>query len=139
VSVGEDLPPLHDVVAAAIVRAGACLLGLRPPGSRSGGLWEFPGGKVDPAESHEAALARELREELGVEAAVGRRLGSSEHAYPHATVRLHLYACEITGEPAPLFHAALRWVPLDELREAELTPASGKLLERLPPAGLELV
>jgi 8-oxo-dGTP diphosphatase len=91
------------VLAAVIEREGRVLVTRRLEGSHLSGYWEFPGGKCDPDETHEACLARELREELGVEARIGPELLVTEHAYPEKTVRLHFRRCEIDREPRPLF------------------------------------
>ena len=90
------------VLAAVIERGDRLLVTRRLTGTHLSGLWEFPGGKCEAGESHEACLARELLEELGVRATVGRELLITEHAYPERTVRLHFRTCEIDGEPSPL-------------------------------------
>ncbi len=74
------------VVAGALFRDGLFLAALRPAGSAEAGLWEFPGGKVEPGESDEEALRREIREELGAEASIGEELDGRVHAYPEKTV-----------------------------------------------------
>jgi 8-oxo-dGTP diphosphatase len=102
------------VVAAVIRRAdGRVLLAQRLPGGPHGGLWEFPGGKVEDGETPEAALAREIREELGVTVVVGDPLLTVEHAYPHLVIRLMAYSCRLADgtEPRPLLCQELRWVP----------------------------
>ncbi|MFP2903577.1 (deoxy)nucleoside triphosphate pyrophosphohydrolase [Pyxidicoccus sp. 3LFB2] len=94
------------VVAALIPSredAQRFLVQQRLPGGSRALLWEFPGGKVEPGETDEAALARECREELDVELSVGRRLWENRHTYPDLTVELVLYAAKlVTGEPKPL-------------------------------------
>ncbi len=95
------------VVAAAIVRDGRLLAALKPAGKRNGGLWELPGGKVEPGETEEMAIVREIREELGCEVRPVERLGEVEHD----GVRLCGWRCELlAGEPKPLEHVALRWL-----------------------------
>jgi 8-oxo-dGTP diphosphatase len=102
------------VVAAAIERDGRYLAARRTKPDWAAGRWEFPGGKVEPGESDTDALAREIREELGVEISVGERVPGE---WPlHDDLVLHLYVATLTdGEPQPLdHHDALRWVTPDE-------------------------
>ncbi|MCS7216785.1 MAG: Ldh family oxidoreductase [Candidatus Bipolaricaulota bacterium] len=129
---------VRDVAAAWIVEGGRVLLARRQGADEQGGLWEFPGGGQEEGEDLRACLARELREELGVEAAVGEKLGEVVHAYPGLTVRLHLFRARIVrGEPRPLGCAEVRWVPLEELGRYALAPADRALLQGLGagPAG----
>lgn len=117
------------VVAAVLVRDGRVLAAKRAPGKREGGLWELPGGKVEPGEDDATALARELEEELGVHVAVGAALAENHHAYGHGGVHLVALACTlVSGEPRALDHAELRWLAADELDEVEWAPADVPLL-----------
>lgn len=103
--------PHYEVVAAAIHKNGRYLLGKRPSSSMLAGLWEFPGGKVEPGETHEEAVQRELMEELGIEVEVKSHLVSVDHAYSHHTVTLHLYLCtHRSGKPQTLYHSDLKWI-----------------------------
>jgi len=103
--------PHYVVVAACTKRNGRYLLGKRPSQGLLGGLWEFPGGKVEPGETHEQALVREIREELAMAIAVGPLLASVEHTYSHAKVTLHFYRCTaIAGEPQRHHYPEVRWV-----------------------------
>ena len=102
------------VVAAAIERDGRYLAARRTKPDWAAGRWEFPGGKVEPGESDTDALAREIREELGVEISVGERVPGE---WPlHDDLVLHLYVATLTdGEPQPLdHHDELRWLAPDE-------------------------
>jgi A/G-specific adenine glycosylase len=93
------------------------LLAKRPSKGLLGGMWEFPGGKVEASESLEGCLAREIREELAVDIQVGEPSGVYEHAYSHFSITLHAFMCELVdGEPQPIQAAELAWVPLDELK-----------------------
>lgn len=124
--------PHRHVVAAAIRKNGRYLLGKRPPGGMLGGLWEFPGGKVEPGETHEEALIREIREELSIEIRVLGHAASVEHAYSHLTVTLHLYLCEQTGgRPQALYHSALKWVPRQQFDRYSFPAANLKFFEVL--------
>lgn len=114
--------PDGHVVAGAVFRDGRVLLAQRNRPPELAGQWELPGGKVEPGESVEAALLRELREELGIEVRGGERFG------PAVTLTGGLVLCAyrvelVAGEPEPLDHAALRWVDAHELEHMELVPA----------------
>ena len=97
-----------------------------------GGLWEFPGGKVEPGETFETALVRELREELGIEVAVGELIETIEHDYPEKRVRLKFFRCEWRAhEPQPLGCPAFAWITREELSRYEFPAADARLLEKL--------
>src|ERR1017187_5283638 len=92
-----------DVSAALIFRSGKLLITRRHSDAHLGGLWEFPGGKREPNETFEQCLARELREELGIEVKVGELFEEISHAYLEKTVRLKFFVCELlSGNPEPL-------------------------------------
>lgn len=118
-------------MAAVIERGGRFLVTRRLEGTHLPGYWEFPGGKCNPGETHEACLARELREELGIDARIGAEIVTIEHAYPERTVRLHFYRCEIAGDPRPLLNQEMRWVSRDEMRTLPFPEADRKLIELL--------
>ena len=122
------------VVAAAIERDGRYLAARRTRPEDVAGRWEFPGGKVDPGESEEQALAREIREELGVEIAVGARI-PGEWSLLDVLV-LHLYvATLVEGEPTPLdHHDALRWVSPEEFDSVDWLPSDVDAVRRLREA-----
>jgi 8-oxo-dGTP diphosphatase len=121
--------PLGVVVAAVIERSGRILAARRTEPPALAGLWEFPGGKVEPGESDAAALARECREELGVKVEIGERIGP-EYLTPNGAMRVLTYRARITeGEPATLeSHDALRWVRPGSPEAAELPWLPGDLL-----------
>jgi mutator protein MutT len=125
-----------EVAAGLVFRQGRLLIAQRHPGSHLGGLWEFPGGKREPEETFEACLARELREELGIEVAVGRLVESVTHSYPEKTVHLRFFACRwLRHDPQPLDCAALRWVTADELALYDFPAADTRLLGMLRGKG----
>jgi mutator protein MutT len=119
------------VLAAVIERDGRILVTRRLDHSHLAGLWEFPGGKCDPGESHEACLARELREELGVESRIKEEILVTEHAYPDRTVRLHFHRCEIDNDPQPLLGQQMKWVTSAELQTLDFPPADMQLIQVL--------
>ncbi len=121
--------PHHEVVVAAIRRQGRYLIGRRPSKGLLGGLWEFPGGKVEPGEDHTAALRREMREELGLDVEIGGLVASVRHAYSHFRITLSVYRCTIRdGEPQPATHEALRWVRPAEFGQYAFPKANQKFL-----------
>jgi mutator protein MutT len=119
------------VLAGVIERDGAFLLTRRLRGTHLEGAWEFPGGKCEAGESHEACLRRELAEELGIDADVGAEIFTITHAYAERTVELHFRKCSLTGEPKPLLGQEMRWIPRAELHTLEFPEADRKLIEKL--------
>ncbi len=109
--------PHHIVTAAVIWRDEKVLLTQRPQQGLLGGLWEFPGGKLQPGEDLVSCLQREINEELGVEIQVEGSLGVYKHAYTHFKVTLHAFACHLknSAQPQPLQVDDLRWVEASEL------------------------
>src|SRR5216684_1588658 len=106
-----------EVVAAVIERAGLILIGQRKPRGKHALKWEFPGGKVEPGEDLRAALARELREELGIEALIGEEIERYDFTYStEAITRLVFFrVTEFAGEPENLDFAAIEWAPRNKL------------------------
>jgi len=126
------MPLIHVAAAVLVDRRGRILIAQRPAGKHLAGFWEFPGGKVEPGESRTAALARELKEELGLAIERPRPLLRLRHAYPHGEVLLDVWvARRYRGEPRGLDGQALRWCSLRELREAELLPADQPIVAAL--------
>ena len=110
---------------------GRWLVARRLEGTHLEGLWEFPGGKGEPGETLEACLVREMVEELGVAARVGRLRWSTRHDYPAKRVELHFFECAIDGEPQPLLGQELRWVSASELRVLPFPEADAGLVALL--------
>ena len=113
-----------NVVGAVIVRDGLVLCAQRGPDGALPGLWEFPGGKVEPGESKVDALYREIQEELSVELMIGEELDSSTYEYEFAAVTLTTFWCSLSGgEPEKSEHSELRWLSPRELHRLEWAPA----------------
>lgn len=119
------------VTAAVIEREGRYLVTRRQKGVHLEGLWEFPGGKCESGESLAACLARELREELAVDALVGPEVLKTSHDYPERRVELHFLACTITAEPVPQQGQELRWVARHELPTLRFPAADDELIALL--------
>ena len=116
---------------ALIDRDGRVLLAQRPGGKEMAGLWEFPGGKVEPGETPEAALIRELKEELGIDtwASCLAPLTFASHAYPQFHLLMPLFACrKWEGIVQPREHQALKWVHAADLRNYPMPPADLPLI-----------
>jgi A/G-specific adenine glycosylase len=126
-------PIPHITVTAAVIRRdGLVLLALRPSKGLLGGMWEFPGGKLEPGENLPDCLRREIREELGVEIEVGDPFGVYEHAYTHFRVTLHAFCCTLLdGEPRPLQAAGLRWVRVEEMSDFPMGKIDRQIARRL--------
>ncbi len=124
--------PLVLVAAVAMIDAdGRVLLARRPEGKAMAGLWEFPGGKVEAGETPEAALIRELHEELGIGtwASCLAPLTFASHAYPDFHLLMPLYACRRwEGVPAPHEGQELRWSRITQLAEYPMPPADLPLI-----------
>jgi 8-oxo-dGTP diphosphatase len=125
--------PRIDVVAALIKNSrGDVLLGQRPPGRPMAGFWEFPGGKRNAGERREDALARELREELGIRIVQAESFMQLEHTYPELHVSLDIWRVSTyVGTPKALDGQLLRWVAIAELGDTLLLPADRPIVERL--------
>ena len=113
-----------QVTAAIIRRGGETLIARRRAGDHLGGLWEFPGGKIESGESPEQCLARELHEEFEVDATIGHFITSSRFNYGHRQIELLAYEVALAaGELTLNNHDEVRWVPTADLLDHELAPA----------------
>ena len=119
------------VVAAVIEADNRFLVTRRQQGVHLAGLWEFPGGKIDSAETHAAGLRRELLEELETDAEIGELVFQTTHDYTDLTVTLYFYRCRLTGKPRPLLGQEMRWVPRTELKSMGFPPADEELIRLL--------
>ena len=122
-----------EVVCGVIEDSGGRFLAcLRPAGRHLGGLWEFPGGKVEPGEEAEAALARELEEELGIRVEVGEALRPVEWHYERGSIRLLPFRCRILeGDPHPHEHERLMWCAPEDFGTLDWADADMPVLAQL--------
>jgi len=118
------------VVAAVICRHGRYLVARRPEHKHHGGLWEFPGGKLEPGETSAAALARELAEELGLQLLTRGALLYTDQA-PDERLTIEFIEATVRGEPEPREHTALAWHSIDELAALDLAPADARCARAL--------
>ena len=122
-----------EVVAAVIERDGQILIGQRKPRGRHGLKWEFPGGKVEPGEEPRAALARELREELGIDAQIGEEIERYDFSYDAQppTHLMFFHVTEFAGEPANLDFAQIAWAERRQLPEYDFLEGDVDFVKRL--------
>ncbi|KAF0676365.1 NTP pyrophosphohydrolase [Profundibacterium mesophilum KAUST100406-0324] len=132
---GDDMAPILLVSAAALVDVdGRVLLAQRPEGKSLAGMWEFPGGKVDPGESPEHALIRELHEELGIDTweSCLAPLSFASHRYSEFHLLMPLFVCRRwAGQPHGREGQALRWVRPRDMRALPMPPADLPLIPAL--------
>jgi 8-oxo-dGTP diphosphatase len=130
--VNLELP--HKQIGVAVIwnRAGQILIDRRKIGGAMGGLWEFPGGKIEVGETLEQCIMREIREELAIEITVGKYLISIEHTYPTFHLNLIVHHCQhISGIPQPIESEEIRWVNLSDLDSYEFPAANGAIIAAL--------
>ncbi len=124
----------HVVIAVGVIMRedGQVFIQRRPEHKMLGGLWEFPGGKMEPGESPEHAVQREVLEELGVEVTVVREVATVRHDYTHLRVTLHAFLCRAgRGEPSPRDASEWTWTPLDQIARYPFPRANHKVIEAL--------
>ena len=120
-----------EVVAAIIQREGAYFATQRGYGEFEG-MWEFPGGKIEPGESRESALKREIQEELGIDININKFLCTTDYDYPSFHLTMHCYLCGIeTGEIELREHKSARWLTTETLVSVEWLPADKEIVDKL--------
>ena len=127
-----------DVVAAIIYNDGAYFATQRGYGDFEG-MWEFPGGKIEPGESRESALKREIHEELGIDITINKFLCTTDYDYPSFHLTMHCYLCSIvSGEIELREHKSARWLTVDMLDSVEWLPADLEVVEMLKNVSVDL-
>ncbi len=131
----KKAPTPHHHHAAGLVRNtnGEYLIFRRPDDGMLGGLWTFPGGRLAPGESVDAACMRLLRQDFGIETPAARPFHRLSHAYSHFKITLHACHCPTARAPVDVTDRGMRWVAADELRDHAFDRASRKLIDALPP------
>lgn len=120
-----------EVVAAILHRDGAYFATQRGYGEFEG-MWEFPGGKIEPGESREVALKREIQEELGVDIIIGQLLCTTEYDYPSFHLTMHCYLCSVkAGEIELREHKSARWLTAKTLNDVTWLPADKEVIDKL--------
>lgn len=131
----ENSTPIpHKKIGVAVIynETNQILIDRRPSEGLLGGLWEFPGGKIEPNETVEDCIKREILEEIGIEIEVGEHFLSLDHAYTHFKVTLVVHFCRyLSGEPKPIECEEIRWVTLDEIDSFPFPKANTKIIESL--------
>ncbi|MFD1338728.1 (deoxy)nucleoside triphosphate pyrophosphohydrolase [Microbacterium lemovicicum] len=121
-----------NVVGAVIVQDGQVLCAQRGPAGSLAGLWEFPGGKIEPGETAPAALEREIAEELECHISVGDEVTTTRHEYEFGIVTLTTFYCELVdGTPNLTEHAEVRWLRPDLLGTLDWAPADVPAVNRI--------
>ncbi len=130
--------PHYMVSAAVICDNGQVLIAQRPPNGLLAGLWEFPGGKLEPDDADlQACLKREILEELNVEVQVGEPMGVYRHAYTHFKVTLHAFACRLPSQTLidERTHPNVRWVALEQLNQFAMGKVDGQIARHITAMG----
>jgi mutator protein MutT len=126
------LPHKRVGVGAIFNQEEQILIARRKPEGMIGGLWEFPGGKLEPGETAIDCIRREIREELGIEIAVGVLLIEIEHTYPTFTLTLIVHWCQhVSGQPQPLASSEVRWVNILDLNNYQFPPANVEIIQAI--------
>ena len=124
----------HKRIGVAVIRneLGEVLIDRRPAQGLMGGLWEFPGGKIEPQETVEQCIRREIFEELAIEVEVGAHLITINHEYDHFRVTLIVHNCRhLQGEPQPIECEEIRWVTLAEIEQFTFPQANSQIIATL--------
>ncbi|KLU59854.1 CTP pyrophosphohydrolase [Peptococcaceae bacterium CEB3] len=123
---------MTDVTAAIIVDGNKILIAQRAPGQNQAGKWEFPGGKMEPGETPEECLQREIKEELDVDIEVRSFFAESRYEYESGAIRLRAFCCRwISGTFSLIVHSRIEWVEGDELERYNFAPADIPLARKL--------
>ena len=135
----ENTQVPHKLIGVAVIwnQQGQILIDRRPPKGVMGGLWEFPGGKMEPGETVEECIQREILEELGIDIEVVEHLITINHTYTHLRVSLNVHHCRhIGGAPQTLECDEVRWVYLNELENFTFPEANAQVIDVIQENGI---
>ncbi len=127
----------HKTIGVGVIwnNKGEILIDRRCQSGEMGGLWEFPGGKIEPNETVEECVSREIKEELGIEVAVGDRLITIEHNYETFKLTLFVHHCRyLSGEPQTIECEEVRWIKVEEIDQYDFPQANIKIINILKSA-----
>lgn len=130
----SEIPLPHKIIGVAVIwnEQGKILIDRRRREGLMGGLWEFPGGKLEPGETVQDCIKREIQEELAIKVEIGDHLITIDHTYSQFHVTLNVYHCRHeSGEPQPIECDEIRWVTVDELPSYEFPIANLQIIEAL--------
>ncbi len=129
----------HKQIGVAVItnQVGKILIDRRKKGGEMGGLWEFPGGKVEPGETIAECILREIKEELDIAISVGDRLTTITHDYKTFRVTLYVHDCEyISGQPKPIECEEIRWVEPLQMNQYQFPQANAQIINLLQSRGI---
>lgn len=131
-------PKVHKQIGVAVIydTAGKILIDRRKPEGEMGGLWEFPGGKIEPGETIEECIKREVKEELEIKISVGDRLTTITHDYQNFTVTLYVHLCKhLSGNPQPIECDEIHWVEVSTMNQYQFPQANTEIINLLQQGG----
>ena len=131
---------VHKHIGIAVItnQQGKILIDRRKLEGEMGGLWEFPGGKIEANETVKGCIKREIKEELGIEINVGDRLTTITHTYKTFKVTLYVHNCQhLSGEPQPLESTEIHWVEPSQMNQYQFPQANQKIINLLQKRGIK--
>ncbi|MEM8828533.1 MAG: 8-oxo-dGTP diphosphatase MutT [Cyanobacteria bacterium P01_G01_bin.19] len=136
---GTSPPKAHKQIGVAVITnpEGKVLIDRRKPTGDMGGLWEFPGGKIESGETVVECIQREIKEELNIEISVGDRLTTITHDYENFKVTLHVHLCQhLSGDPQPIECEEIHWVDISIMNQYQFPRANTEIINLLQQRGI---